>query len=145
MDSVIAADRRSASAHQSSPDDCLKHNDIKLRLPLTHVYVSCCEDTCNNFLVILQSCPHVFTHQVFKETAILDKIMSRIVGLPSTFSAMILRLCIPTMLMSSVCSNGPLTTMCIPIVSGICERIGTHDVSAFLLAVTFGITLGGNL
>lgn len=81
--------------------------------------------------------------EMFKETLVLDKLLNKVVGLPSSFSAMLFRFMLPVILTSSICSNSALTTLCIPILTGVCERVGKWDMAVGFFVRTRILSIWG--
>ncbi|CAD7953923.1 unnamed protein product [Amoebophrya sp. A25] len=81
----------------------------------------------------------------FTETKILEKLLGAVIGTPKSHWAVILRLMIPGMILSSVCPNGPMTQMCMPLAVAICDKVGIYSTRTYYMALAFAVTMGGNL
>ncbi|CAD7932773.1 unnamed protein product [Amoebophrya sp. A120] len=81
----------------------------------------------------------------FTETKILEKLLGSIIGSPTSHFGIIGRLMVPAMVLSSVCPNGPVTQMCMPLVVAVTDKTGLYTPRVYYLALAFMVTLGGNL
>jgi Na+/H+ antiporter NhaD/arsenite permease-like protein len=78
------------------------------------------------------------------ETGFLDLAMSRVLGRPDSLSGAILRLMLPTAMLSGFLNNTPLVAMMLPVARNWSNFLG-HDVGKLLMPLSFGAQLGGCL
>ncbi len=80
----------------------------------------------------------------FAETRVLEKLLSGVIGSPQSFTAIIVRLFLPVMVLSGVCANGPVCSMAMPLVAVAAEKAG-FDPRNFYLPLAYATSLGGLL
>ncbi|CAD7937164.1 unnamed protein product [Amoebophrya sp. A25] len=80
----------------------------------------------------------------FNETRVLERLLSPIVGAPTTYWGLIFRLMLPVMVLSGVCANGPVCSMAMPLCVVACEQVGFNPKN-FFLPLAYATSLGGLL
>ena len=83
--------------------------------------------------------------EALKESGLLEKGIKLLIGKPQTLFQVILRLFIPCMLLSSICSNSAVVSMGIPIVHCIAELTGKWSSAVLMGPLAYAVTLGGIL
>jgi Na+/H+ antiporter NhaD/arsenite permease-like protein len=75
---------------------------------------------------------------------VLEKLLAGVVGAPESILGVMLRLAVPVMLFSSVCANGPVFAMALPLIQ-LASDLSGMDPRITILPIAFATSVGGGL